>query len=52
MEWYTRRNHIVFINLIGRIWGIHLAINPYSAIVVGILGIPGIILLLLLKYLL
>lgn len=40
------------INLIGGIWGIHLAINPFSAILVGVLGIPGVILLLLLKYVL
>lgn len=40
------------INLIGGIWGIHLVINPLSAIVVGLLGVPGVILLLLLKYVL
>ncbi|HZJ76512.1 MAG TPA: pro-sigmaK processing inhibitor BofA family protein [Oscillospiraceae bacterium] len=40
------------INLIGGMWGINLTINPLSAIVVGMLGIPGVILLLLLKYLL
>lgn len=39
---------LFFINLIGGFWGIYLAINPFSAIVVGILGLPGIILLLLL----
>ncbi len=40
------------INLVGSIWGIHLAINPYSAAIVGVLGVPGIILLFLLKYVL
>ncbi len=41
---------LFLLNLVGDIWGIGLAINPISAIVVGILGMPGIILLLLLKY--
>lgn len=40
------------INLIGRIWGMHLAINPFSAVLVGVLGVPGVVLLLLLKYVL
>ena len=43
---------LFIINLIGGIWGIHLAINPFSAVFVGVLGIPGVILLLLLKYVL
>lgn len=43
---------IFAINLIGGFWGISLAINPFSAVAVGILGIPGVVLLLLLKYVL
>lgn len=43
---------LFIINLIGRIWGIYLTINPFSAILVGVLGIPGAALLLLLKYVL
>jgi len=32
------------------VWvGIHIALNPINALVVGVLGIPGIILLLLLQ---
>ncbi len=41
---------LFFVNLIGEIWGISLVINPFNAVVVGILGMPGVILLLLLKY--
>lgn len=40
------------INLVGGIWNITLTINPLSAAVAGVLGIPGVILLLLLKYVL
>lgn len=43
---------LFIINLVGSIWGITLAINPFSAIVAGVLGVPGVILLLLLKYVL
>ncbi len=42
---------LFFINLIGGFLGIYLAINPFSAMVVGILGLPGVVLLLLLKHL-
>lgn len=40
------------INIIGGIWGISLVINPLSAVIAGVLGMPGVILLLLLKYVL
>lgn len=43
---------LFFINLIGGIWGIYLAINPFTALLVGLLGIPGLIFLFLLKYVL
>ncbi len=39
---------IVFvINFIGSFWGIHIGINPFTAVVLGILGIPGVIMILL-----
>lgn len=39
-------------NLIGGIFGVSLVINPLNAIIVGILGVPGVVLLLILQMLL
>ena len=36
------------INLVGLIWGLHIGINFITAIIVGLLGIPGAILLTIL----
>lgn len=35
------------VNLIGGIIGIQIVINPFTALVTGILGIPGVILIIL-----
>ncbi len=43
---------ILVINLIGSPLGFTLALNPISALIAGILGLPGIILLVILKFLL
>ena len=43
---------LFILNIAGGFWGLSLAINPLNAIIVGLLGIPGVILLLLLKYIL
>ncbi len=40
------------LNYFGGNFGISLPINWFNAIVVGVLGLPGVILLLLMKYLL
>jgi inhibitor of the pro-sigma K processing machinery len=40
------------VNLLGSLIGISLGINWLNAIIVGFLGLPGVILLLLIKYLL
>lgn len=37
------------INMIGTMWGLHIGINLITALIVGILGIPGAILLLILS---
>lgn len=37
------------INLVGTMWGLHIGINFITAIFVGILGIPGAVLLMVLK---
>lgn len=39
-------------NLIGGIFNLRLVINPLNAIIVGVLGVPGVILLLILQVLL
>ena len=43
---------ILAINLIGSIWGFHIGLNLFTAIVVGILGIPGAICLIVIALLL
>lgn len=39
---------ILFINWIGPHWDLHISLNFFTAVIVGILGIPGAILLLFL----
>lgn len=41
---------LLLINYLGGTFNIHIGINPITAITTGVLGIPGIILLLLLQY--
>lgn len=43
---------LFLLNFAGNIIGISLGINWFNAVVVGTLGTPGVVLLLLLKYLL
>lgn len=40
---------LYIINLIGGIWGLHIGINFITAIFVGLLGVPGAILLVIFK---
>ena len=42
---------IWIINLIGTAWNFHIGINIYTSLLVGILGIPGAIVLVVLKLL-
>lgn len=39
-------------NLVGGLFGLYIAINPLNAVIVGLLGIPGVILLLVLQFML
>ena len=39
-----------FLNLGGGFIGLHMGINPITALTVGILGIPGVILLFVIQY--
>lgn len=40
---------IFVINVIGGMWNFHIGLNIITTIIVGILGIPGVILLIILK---
>ena len=40
---------LLLLNWIGGIWGLSITINPVTALTVGVMGIPGVILLLVLK---
>ena len=40
---------LYIINLVGALWQFHIGINVITALVVGILGIPGAVLLAILK---
>lgn len=42
---------LIIVNLIGKLMNFHIALNLVTAIVVGILGIPGFILLIILRLL-
>ncbi len=43
---------IFIINIIGSIWGFHIGLNLVTSIFVGILGIPGAIVIIIIKLLL
>lgn len=43
---------IVFLNLLGQFINFGISLNIFSALIVGTLGLPGVILLIILKYLL
>ncbi|MCF6097588.1 pro-sigmaK processing inhibitor BofA family protein [Thermovorax subterraneus] len=40
---------LVLLNFIGSYVGLHIALNPINALIVGFLGIPGVLLLIALK---
>ena len=43
---------IFLINLIGGIWGFHIGLNVFTSILVGLLGLPGAVCLVIVKLLL
>ena len=43
---------IWIINLVGGMWGFHIGLNIYTSLLVGILGIPGAVFLIVVKLLL
>ena len=42
---------IFLINVIGGIWGFHIGLNIFTSILVGILGLPGVVCLIIVKWL-
>ncbi|NLW25621.1 MAG: pro-sigmaK processing inhibitor BofA [Clostridia bacterium] len=42
---------LLFLNLIGNFLGFHLPINPVSVLLVAVLGVPGLILLIIMNFL-
>ncbi|MCT4605506.1 MAG: pro-sigmaK processing inhibitor BofA family protein [Marinisporobacter sp.] len=43
---------LLLLNLVGGFFHVHIAINPITALVVGFLGVPGVMLMLFFQYLL
>ncbi len=41
---------ILLVNFLGSAFNFHMDLNVYSALIVGMLGVPGIALLIILKY--
>ncbi|NMB40451.1 MAG: pro-sigmaK processing inhibitor BofA [Firmicutes bacterium] len=42
---------LAIFNYFGALWGLQIGLNIVTAIIVGLLGVPGILLLLILQYL-
>lgn len=42
---------IFLINLIGGVWGFHIGLNFFTSILIGLLGLPGAIVLIIIKLL-
>lgn len=43
---------LCFISMIGEYWGVHLPINPVTVLLIAILGLPGLLLISVLYFLL
>lgn len=43
---------IVVYNLAGSVWNLTIGLNPISALVVGLMGLPGLVMLVVLRHLL
>jgi len=48
----SRWSRLLLLNFVGGYFGLHIALNPVTALVVGFLGVPGVVLLLVLRYIL
>ena len=43
---------ILLYNLVGGSWGLQLGLNVFSALAVGVMGLPGLLMLMALRYVL
>lgn len=43
---------LLVINIVGGFFGFHIAMNIITALIAGVLGVPGVVLLVVVKYLL
>lgn len=43
---------LFLLNLVGGLFGVTIGLNPWTALIVGILGLPGVVLLYILKLIL
>lgn len=43
---------MLVVNMVGPVWGVTVGVNAITAMTVGFLGVPGVVLLVLLKGLL
>lgn len=43
---------LLLINLVGSYWGFVVGVNPITALIVGLLGVPGVLLIIALRFLL
>lgn len=41
---------ILALNWIGGIWGFHIPLNLISSVIIGVLGVPGVVLLCILNF--
>jgi len=41
---------LLLINTFGGAWGLHVAVNPLTAFLTGLLGLPGVVLLLIIQW--
>ncbi len=42
---------LALFNIIGAFWGVQIGLNVVTALVVGLMGVPGVVLLLILQHL-
>lgn len=43
---------LLLFNFVGKYFGLNIVINPLNAIIVGVLGVPGVVLILILQIIL
>lgn len=51
LSWLIGGGAILAFNFFGAFWNLHIALNPFTAMVTGVLGVPGMIMMLVLNFL-